>query len=237
MKLILLSLLPIVASALSSCSKSTANPSPERAPENGAQFKKGEGLSLTDEMAKSIGLQVAEVSEEKIAPMFTVSLQATQSGNEVSGWLTAEQAARIQPGMAVELRGDKSDAQPMKGSVQRIEKAPYATLGDFDLSVQTSAPLDAGTSVRATFRLPAGEATAAVPRSALLTTAEGQFVYAKNGKFFVRTPVKVGAMSEGHVEITDGLYSGDEVVTAPVMSLWLAELQVLRGGKACTCGN
>ena len=59
----------------------------------------------------------------------------------------------------------------------------------------------------------------------------------RNGKFFVRTPVTAGAMNDDHVEITEGLYAGDEVVTTPVMSLWMAELQVLRGGKACTCGH
>ncbi len=237
MKLILLSLFPILATALCSCMESTASPGPERAPENGAQFKKGEGVSLTVEMSQAIGLQVAEVSEEKIAPMFTVPLQAMQNGSEVSGWLTTEQAARVQPGMEVELRGGKADAPPMKGTVQKLEKASFATLGDFDVSVRTTAPVEAGTALRATFRFPAGGAAAAVPRSALLTTAEGHFVYAKNGRFFLRTAVKTGAMSESHVEITDGLYTGDEVVTSPVMSLWLAELQVLRGGKPCACGN
>jgi multidrug efflux pump subunit AcrA (membrane-fusion protein) len=58
-----------------------------------------------------------------------------------------------------------------------------------------------------------------------------------NGFYYVRTPVKVGASGGEHVEITDGLYAGDEIVVSPVMSLWLAELQVLRGGKACTCGH
>ena len=44
-------------------------------------------------------------------------------------------------------------------------------------------------------------------------------------------------MDEDHVEIKDGLYSGDVVVTKAVKSLWMAELQVLRGGKACSCGH
>jgi multidrug efflux pump subunit AcrA (membrane-fusion protein) len=76
-----------------------------------------------------------------------------------------------------------------------------------------------------------------IPKSALLTTAEGTFVYAENDEYFLRTPVQVGAVNENHVEIIDGLYTGDVVVTTPVMSLWLAELQILRGGKACTCGH
>jgi hypothetical protein len=226
------SLIVFTAAALSSCSESAASPSTEHttAPENGAQFKEGKGVALTTLMMKSIGLQTAEVEEEKIAPAFTVSLQAMQRGTEASGWLTADQAARVQPGMEVELG-------TAKGSVLRVEKAAYATLGDFEVTVQTAAPIEPGSAITATFRFPAGDAVTAIPAKALLTTPEGTFVYAKNDEFFLRTPVKVGTASGDHVEITDGLYTGDEIVTTPVMSLWLAELQVLRGGKACTCGH
>lgn len=230
MKLLLILSLIVTAAALTSCSESAASPSTAQAPENGAQFKEGKGVALTALMAQSIRLQTAEVQEEKIAPAFTLSLQAMQRGTEASGWLTADQAARVQPGMEVEIG-------TAKGSVLRIEKAAYATLGDFEVTVQTAAPIEAGSAITATFRFPAGDAVTAIPKAALLTTAEGTFVYAKNDEFYLRTPVKVGARNGDHVEITDGLYAGDEVVTTPVMSLWLAELQILRGGKACTCGH
>ena len=222
MKLFLISLTPLL---FTSCDESTAKNTLERAPENGAQFRKGEGLTLTDAMAKSIGLTVAEVSEEQIAPVLTATLQATQAGREINGWLTAEQAARIKPGMEVSVNGGEN------ARVLRVSP------GDFEIVAETTNPLEAGTQVKATFHFPPGESTTAVPRAALLTTAEGHFVYTKNGKFFVRTPVKIGATGTDHVEITDGLYPGDEIVTAPVKSLWLAELQVLRGGKPCTCGG
>ena len=80
-------------------------------------------------------------------------------------------------------------------------------------------------------------ARVSVPRSALLTTVEGHFVYAENGGFFLRTPVKIGTQSAERVEIADGLYAGDKIISAAVMSLWLAELQYLRGGKACACAD
>ena len=225
MKTLFVALVPILIAALTGCNESTAKSKPERAPENGAQFRKGEGLTLTDQMAKSIGLTVAEVSEEPVAPVLTVTLQATQAGREICGWLTAEQAARIKPGMKASLDGGEN------ARVLRISP------GDVEIGVETPVPLEAGTPVKATFHFPPGESTTAVPRDALLTTAEGNFVYTKNGKFFVRTPVKIGATGTDHVAVTDGLYPGDEIVTASVKSLWLAELQVLRGGKACTCGH
>lgn len=238
MKLLFLFLLIPFAVSLTSCGESAVSISDEdetgSTAESGAQFKEGHGLSLTPLMAKAIGLQTAEVQEEKIAPVFTTALQTMERGTEASGWITEAQAARVQPGMEVELdhAGGKT-----KGSVLRLEKSPYVTLGDFEIKVQAREIINAGTALTATFRFPAGDAVPTIPKSALLTTAEGTFVYAKNDAFYVRTPVKTGTRSNDQIEITDGLYAGDEIVTSAVMSLWLAELQVLRGGKSCTCGH
>jgi multidrug efflux pump subunit AcrA (membrane-fusion protein) len=241
-------ILILATAALAACSKPTAEHHAQP-PENGAQYKKDKGIALTDSMKKAIALKVAEVEEAKVAPSFTVALHVMADGggiqrvsfsptaNAASGWLTSGQAAIVKPGMDVELVADTPGAPRERGVVKRVEKAPYQTLGDFEVSVESASPLPTGARVLATFRAPAGEAVTAIPRSALLTTAEGHFVYAVNADFYVRTPVKVGALSDDHAEITDGLYTGDEVVVSPVMSLWLAELQVLRGGKACTCGN
>ena len=237
-------ILILTASALAACQKPTAGHSGQP-PENGAQYKKDKGLALTDAMKKAIALKVAGVEETKVAPSFTVALHVMADGggiqrvafsptaNAASGWLTAEQAALVETGMEVELRAESAGAPRESGKVKRIEKAPYQMLGDFEVTVESTAPLETGARVLATFHAPEGEAVTAVPRSALLKTAEGHFVYAVNGEFYVRTPVKVGAVSDDHAEITDGLYTGDQIVVSPVMSLWLAELQVLRGGKAC----
>lgn len=252
MKIFLFTTLSLLSIVLSSCSESVASSSTEQPPENGAQFRKGEGLALTDEMKQAIDLQVAEVTDAKVAPAFTVPLHVTPRSdfrrvsltqesqpttNEVTGWLTGDQAALIKPGMKVELQSEGTDAAATSGTLARVEKAAYATLGEYEVAVATDKPLPEGSQVIATFRAPAGEDVASIPRSALLKTAEGTFAYTVNGKFYLRTPVKVGAMNEQAVEITDGLYSGDEIVASPVMSLWMAELQVLRGGKACTCGH
>jgi hypothetical protein len=227
-----------IATLNTSCSEAGAATSTEHAeaaPENGAKFKKGEGVSLTDEMKKVIGLQVADVGEEKIASVLTVSVNAMKP-DEASGWLTPQQAALVKPGVEVDLCPE-GGAPSLKGTVQRVEPTPFGGLGDFEVTIVPAQALTIGTRLKATFHAPAGDAVAAIPRSALLKTAEGSFVYAVNGAFYVRTPVKTGASNDDLVEITDGLYSGDQIVTTPVMSLWMAELQVLRGGKACTCGH
>jgi hypothetical protein len=226
-----------IATLNTSCLKAdaAAGTTHEAAPENGAQFKKGEGLSITDEMKKSISLQIADVGEEKVASAITVNLSALKT-HEASGWLPPQQAALVKPGVKVDLQSEGNTAA-LQGTVQRVEQMSFGTLGDYEITIATTQPLTIGTRLKATFQAPAGEAVPVIPRSALLKTAEGTFVYAVNGAFYVRTPVKTGAMNDTQVEIIDGLYSGDQIVTTPVMSLWLAELQVLRGGKACTCGH
>lgn len=219
------------------CSKvdAAATTKHEAAPENGAQFKKGEGLSLTDTMKKAIALQIADVGEEKVGSSITVNLSAMKP-NEASGWLSPQQAEQVKPGIEVELQPE-GNGHALKGTVQRVEQMPFGTLCDYEITITTAQTLNIGTRLKGTLHAPPGDAVAAIPRSALLKTAEGNFVYAVNDSFYVRTPVKTGAMNDALVEITDGLYSGDQIVTTPVMSLWMAELQVLRGGKACTCGH
>ncbi|MDQ3621504.1 MAG: hypothetical protein M3463_03320 [Verrucomicrobiota bacterium] len=216
------------------------------------QLKEGHGLSLHPKIRQSIGLEVADVSEAQVASEFTADLHVIQGaggfqrvafspgagGIEANGWLTSDKAARLKPGQELGLRVDgPAGSATEKGVVKRLEKSPYATLGDFEVVVETAAPFDTGTRLLAMFQSPAGDAVPAVPRSALLRTVEGWFVYAVNESFFLRTPVKVGAMNGELAEITDGLYAGDQIVVSPVNTLWMAELQILRGGKSCTCGH
>jgi hypothetical protein len=223
-----------VATLNTSCleSKGAAEKPPASPAENGAQFKKGQGLSLTEAMSKAIGLKVEDVGEEKITPVVTLNVSA-ETQNTATGWVTPEQAKAIRTGMEVEFHCDTT----FMGTVEKIEANPLGVMGDSEITVTSAEKLMAGEPLKAVLRLPAGDAVAAVPSAALLKTAEGSFVYAVNGDFFVRTQVKTGATDDKFTEITDGLYAGDQIVTTPVMSLWMAELQVLRGGKACTCGH
>ena len=78
---------------------------------------------------------------------------------------------------------------------------------------------------------------AIVPASALLKTITGQYVYVVNGDHYLRTQVTTSDIDKQNARIVDGLFAGDEVVTTPVNSLWYAELQALRGGKACADGH
>jgi multidrug efflux pump subunit AcrA (membrane-fusion protein) len=69
-----------------------------------------------------------------------------------------------------------------------------------------------------------------VPGSAVLETVYGPFVYVANGRALLRTAVRLGARRGGDVEITDGLYGGDQVAVRPVETLYLIELRATKGG-------
>jgi multidrug efflux pump subunit AcrA (membrane-fusion protein) len=91
----------------------------------------------------------------------------------------------------------------------------------------------AGAFLQASVPLAAGGSVVSVPRAALLQCSDGYSVYTVSGERFVRTSVKVGAMNADRVEVTDGLYAGDQVVLQPVLPLWLTELAAVKGGQAC----
>ena len=214
------------------------------------ELKEGHGIALHPKLQQSISLKTAEVTEGNIAPEVTAPLHVIQGSDssprvalapsgatEAAGWIAEEKARFIKVGQEVELCVEGDVAKSERGVVTRMEKSPYASLGDYEVLVRTSGSYATGTRLMATFRAPPGEAATVVPRAALLKTAEGPFVYAVNEKFYLRTPVKVGAMNAEFAEITDGLYAGDEIVVSPVNTLWMAELQLMRGCKACTCGH
>lgn len=77
----------------------------------------------------------------------------------------------------------------------------------------------------------------AIPTDALLRTAKGDFVYVANGGWFLRTAVVIGATEASWLAVKDGLYEGDIVVTHGARALWLAEIQAVNGGVACTEGH
>ncbi|GAA5117483.1 hypothetical protein JIN84_17295 [Luteolibacter yonseiensis] len=232
---LILTVAAIVSTAAlnSSCQKSEAAAT-EKPVENGAQFKAGEGLSLTDQMQRSIGLKVEDVAEDKVDSSTSIKLTAN-SKNSASGWITPAQAAIAAEGMEIEL--NTSSGEIRKGKISRVQSMPLASLSDHEITISTESDLTTGEALGAQLHKIGESEVPVIPPSALLKTAEGTFVYTVNGKFFIRTPVKIGASNDRSIEIVDGLYAGDQVVTTPVKSLWMAELQVLRGGKACTCGH
>jgi hypothetical protein len=209
----------------------------------GASFKAGKGVIFTEETRKIIGVEVADVTERKLPKQLRFSVQVfgekhhhtfnqqDHSGCDVhgSGMVRSDAAAAVKAGQPVQLLKGTNTA--LAGVVVAVQKA--LALGESEIVVGVSNAASAlvpGEFVSAVISLPREEAVTVIPRSAVLRTSEGTFVYAVNGDAYLRTAVKTGTDAEGWMEITDGLLAGDQVVTKPVQSLWLIELRATKGG-------
>jgi multidrug efflux pump subunit AcrA (membrane-fusion protein) len=221
--------------------------------ENGVTFSAKRGVHVPAETAAFLGLKVADVEERPVRSEFRFSAQVHRATAKArlasvqpmatttalaSGDVSPEEAHLLQRGQSVAVQLDHGISLP--GRVTEVHAHTDKAVEHFDVTVaidDRDAQLATGTFV--TVKAPVGsdKPVVSVPRSALLQTAEGKFVYTVSGEHFVRTAVKTGVVNDQFGEITDGLYGGDKVAVTPVMTLWMAELQSIRGGKACADGH
>jgi hypothetical protein len=210
---------------------------------SGASFKAGKGVILTGETRQSLGVETAEVTERKLpseirftAQVFGESHKPTSAETyhaectaKAAGLLAQDKAAQVRPGASARLA--TKSGEPLGAVILGVNRA--LAIGDVELILgitNAGAQLKPGEFLSATIAIPREQAVAVVPKSAVLRSAEGSFVYTLNGDAYFRTTVKTGAEADGFVEITDGLLSGDVVVTKPVEKLWLIELRATKGG-------
>lgn len=250
----------LAAATLSGCGKkeTTAEHQEkgEKAEQLGAEYREGKGLELPEPSKKALGLEVTEVTEQKLTPVCKFQVQVYQEANSIrqvstaaaatankalaTGFVTSDQAKQLKPGQSVALETSGQPKEQIEGRLVSVGQAVAGMPGATEALVAIDDPENrfrSGTYFNAACEAEASGEVTVVPRSALLKTASGTFVYVPNERFYFRTAVKTGAENEEFVEITDGLYAGDSVVKAPVMMLWLAELQAVNGGKACADGD
>lgn len=222
--------------------------------EAGVTFSAKKGLLVPPATAKFIDLRVADVAERNINAAFQFSAQVYRAASEVrfaslqptgrpdalaSGNVSLLDAAKLSEGQAVTVQSAAGGAS-LQGRIVALKRDLEKASGQVEVLLAVSdaqQPLASGAILSVTVTLDRGANVVGVPRSALFRTTEGDFVYTVSGDHFVRTPVKLGVANHEFAEIADGLYSGDQIVVQPVMTLWLAELQSLRGGKACADGH
>jgi len=219
----------------------------------GITFSEKSGLKVSPETAKFIGLQTGEVEERKVAAEFRFAARVYRAASEARSAstqpmvsLTALASGRVSPAEAEALREGQSLSVNAEG-VGALAARVSALQSGWDKSggqtevllsiADRDGQLANGAFVSATVTLGGKQAVVSVPRSALLRTTDGEFVYTVSGESFVRAAVKLGAVNREFAEVTDGLYAGDQVVVMPAMTLWLSEIQALRGGKACSDGH
>jgi len=213
----------------------------------GANFKEGAGIELTGEAREAIGLETAEVSEQKLALEFSATARvfhaAHQHGNEFPGHkdghayanaiIPATTADLLKIGQAVELNRPSHPAgAKLQGRLNRLDRETARAIGQVEAVIEIPDPderLEFGAFLNARFA-GAERAAMVIPRSALVDAATGTFVFAQNGERWLRTSVKVGGANRSHVEILDGLFEGDVVVSKGATDLWLIELRFTKGG-------
>lgn len=210
---------------------------------SGASFKAGKGVMITEETRKILGVEVADVTEQKLPSQIRFNMQVfgekhhhavlenDHTGCDIhgSGLVPLDKAAALRAGQPVQIQTRANES--LAGVVLAVEKA--LSLGESEVIVGVTNATDKmkpGEFLPAVVTLPREDAVAVIPKSALLRTSEGTFVYAANGDAFIRTAVKVGSEANGLLEISDGLLSGDSVVTRPVETFYLIELRATKGG-------
>lgn len=198
---------------------------------------------LTDETRQILGVQVTQVVQQPMPQQVRFNVQLfgekhhplnpndDHAGCDVqgSGFVPLEQAAALRAGHPVQIGSPTNES--FLGVVLAVQKSFSMEESEVIVGLtNATGKLRPGDFLPASITLPRAGAVTTIPRSALLRTADGLFVYVVREEAFSRTPVKVGAEAGGLFEITDGLVPGDAVVTKPVETLYLVELRATKGG-------
>lgn len=223
--------------ALGGChSKSSESSAGVVTEEIGPKYSASSGLRVPEETRKSLGLQITEVTEQKVPATLDIQLRVYRAGKEAtlaSATISPEEAKTLKLGQAVRAHSGKT---VLTGVVVELSDQLQKASGTVEVLVELQHTLDMATPdafLPASIVLDSAATVVSIPRDALLANSEGHSVYTVSGEYFIRTPVKVGALSDKLVEIKDGLYPGDQVVLTPVMALWMTELAAVKGGQAC----
>jgi len=203
-------------------------------------FKEGKGILLSDETRMLFELEIVEVEERpmprrirKTAQVFRVAQDARA---DAAALLSVDEAKQLNLGQPAGIKGPEESDPEIAGTLIRLDKQTQAAFGQTEAVIQFSVAnqkCPMGAFVNVTFTNQDSKPVFVVPQPALLTAADGYFVYTVSGTYLTRTRVKPGATSRGWVEIEDGLYAGDSVAARGVENLWLVELSALKGGTPC----
>jgi len=207
------------------------------ATEIGVSYSVKDGLLVSPETLRFIGLETVEVSERPIRATREITARIFRAAgtNEphalASALVSSSDAAVLHPGLT-------SVATPTSPAAQvlRFDRSGESQTGMVEAILQVSdaaLALAEGSFVTARFVVGSTNAVTVVPNAALFHTTAGDFVYLENGAHFARAAVKAGRTDGEFTEVTDGLLTGDKVVVRPVMTLWMTELHNVNGGDAC----
>lgn len=130
----------------------------------------------------------------------------------------------IRPGVDVDVALDAYPGAALRGRVRRVFPSADAQsrLVPVEVALAALPPGVAarpGFLARVTFHLEHRAGALVVPAAAVGVGEAGEYVFVVEADSAVRRPVSLGITAEGYVEVTDGLTSGERVVTSGHTSL------------------
>ena len=134
----------------------------------------------------------------------------------VEGEVFESDISKSKPGQDARIRGDAYPDRVFKGKVTFIasELDPIKRTLHLWVTVDnTEGLLKPEYFANLTLVVEQGRETITVPIESIIDDGAEKFVFVKNGNRFVRQDVVTGLSDDRFIEITDGLYPGDEVVT------------------------
>jgi len=137
----------------------------------------------------------------------------------VNAKIPQQQAAILTPGLTAKIRVPAIGTDERIGKFLRLGVAADAARGTIDALFEIPNPANAlrpGMRAELSLIISKRDGILSIPRAALQGDRSNRFVFIKDYELentFVRTPVTTGEMSGDRVEITAGLFPGDEVVT------------------------
>ena len=184
----------------------------------GIAFTPKAGLSVPEDVARHIGLELAGVTERKVRGqvVFTAQVYA-EAGPQArrvalaSAWVEPALAHSLATGTDLVATTVGTNSRP--GVVTRVVPAA-STSSPAEILLELRAgpgELKVGDFARVTVTTGGRDAVTVVPRAA----------------------VQVGGEQDGFMEIKRGLLAGDKIAVAGVAMLRLAELHHVNGGDAC----
>ncbi len=138
------------------------------------------------------------------------------------------QAGKLAPGSTAHIKVPALGDEMIDGKMIRFGTTADRESGTIDAVFKVTNPgLRLRPDMRAEFSIVLDHRAnvMAIPRSALQGDASKRFVYVKHFDLpnaFIKTPVEVGEMNDRFVEISNGLFPADEVVTRGAYSLSFA---------------
>ncbi len=222
-----------------------------RSEKEGSTYEEGKGISLLKETEESLGVEIAEVTENPIQSTLRITAQVYRSALEkskkqggeqqgnayASALLSSEIASTLPLQTTVHFGSSPKSAVRPPGIVWKINSAQSTGLEKTEILLELPDP-EQSLKVRDFIELDllsplALSAKLSIPPSARLKTSTGSYAFVKNGSFLLRTEIKTGIESKDWIEILEGLYEGDQIATKPIEELYMIELRATKGGGHC----